>query len=48
VFIPAKSAEAVTEGGRALTSSKEIRFNGKEGDYVVVEVGSGQYSFTAD
>ncbi|RYG05502.1 MAG: alpha-L-rhamnosidase, partial [Chitinophagaceae bacterium] len=38
IFIPAASADAVTEGGAAIKGVKE-------GEYVIVEVGSGKYSF---
>ena len=46
VSIPAKAAEAVREGGRALTAVKEAKLKGTENGYVVLELGSGNYSFT--
>jgi len=48
IYIPSGSASAVFEGGLALGSHPEIRVVGREGEYTVVEVGSGQYHFTAD
>ncbi len=46
VFIPAASADAVTEGTLPLGQSKEMTVKGKQGDYLEVEVGSGTYHFT--
>jgi alpha-L-rhamnosidase len=46
VYIPASTVESIKEGGRALTSVKELEVRGKEGDYIAVEVGSGSYQFT--
>lgn len=48
VYIPAKSAEAVSESGRALTLSNNIKLSGVDERYVVVEIGSGQYRFTTN
>ena len=45
VYIPATAVESVTENSVLLSSSKEIKVKGKEGDYVVVELGSGNYHF---
>jgi len=45
VFIPATSANTVTESGKGLSSVKEIQQIGAEGDRVVVKVGSGSYHF---
>jgi alpha-L-rhamnosidase len=47
VYIPAKSMESAIEGNVALSASKDIKLTGKEGNYVVVEVGSGKYHFVA-
>lgn len=46
VYIPAITADQIKEGGQPLSSVKEIRVKGKEGDYIVVETGSGSYHFT--
>jgi alpha-L-rhamnosidase len=47
VYIPANSPESVMEGNVALSSAKDIKLTGKEGNYVVVEVGSGKYHFSS-
>jgi alpha-L-rhamnosidase len=46
VYIPAPAVESVKEGGVSLSSAKDLKVKGKEGDYVVVEAGSGSYHFT--
>ncbi|MHA4844357.1 family 78 glycoside hydrolase catalytic domain [Flavitalea antarctica] len=46
VYIPANSAETVSESGKALSAVGELKISGKEGEYVVVELGSGVYNFT--
>jgi alpha-L-rhamnosidase len=48
IYIPAKSADAVMEGGKKLSDSKEFKISGQEGDYVKVETGSGTYAFTVN
>jgi alpha-L-rhamnosidase len=45
VFIPASDASSVFEGGKALTTIKEIQVVGKEEGYVIVNLGSGKYQF---
>ncbi len=45
VFIPAKNASQITEGNKALSSIKEIKFSGMENDYIKLELGSGIYHF---
>jgi len=45
IYIPAGSAEAVSEGGKAITTVKEISVKGNEGTYIKIETGSGTYSF---
>lgn len=44
IYIPADSAEAVSEGGKAITTVKEISVKGKDGNYIKIETGSGRYS----
>jgi len=46
VYVPAASVESVRESGRVLSSAKDINIKGMEGNYIVVEVGSGSYHFT--
>jgi len=48
VYIPAASADAVMEGTQKLTDEKDIKVVGKQGEYVQVELGSGNYVFSAD
>jgi alpha-L-rhamnosidase len=45
VFIPAKDEKLITENGKPLLSTSDIKILRKEGDYVVITVGSGGYSF---
>jgi len=46
VYIPAAAVESVKESGHSLSSAKDLKVRGKEGDDVIVEVGSGSYHFT--
>lgn len=48
VYIPAKDAASVKESGKPLAGVKEIEVKGTEGDYVVLNVGSGKYRFVAE
>jgi alpha-L-rhamnosidase len=47
IYIPAKDANSVKENNKALALSNGIKLSGKEEGYVVVELGSGKYSFTS-
>ena len=47
VYVPATDAGGVKENNKSLTSVKEIKVSGAEGGYVVMELGSGKYSFTS-
>lgn len=47
VYLPARSTEAVTEGGRSVKSARGVKFIRVEGDRVVLEIGSGSYRFEA-
>lgn len=47
VYVPATDAGAVKENNKSLPSVKEIKVSGAEGGYVVMELGSGKYSFTS-
>lgn len=47
VYIPATDAGEVTENGKALSASKDIRIAGREKEYIVLKVGSGSYHFSA-
>lgn len=46
IYMPASNADAVKESGKAL-SSANIKSTGTENGYVVMEVGSGKYHFSA-
>ena len=45
VYVPAKDAASVTEGGKALDKSVGIKFLRMENNAAVFEVGSGSYQF---
>lgn len=45
IYIPAGSADGITEGGKALSAIKELQVNGASGGYVLVKAGSGKYRF---
>jgi alpha-L-rhamnosidase len=47
VHVPAGSAEDVRESGRPLTDAEGVHLMGVESGAVVVQVGSGRYSFLA-
>jgi alpha-L-rhamnosidase len=46
VYLPAASVNDVAEGGKNISTVDGIRFLRTEGDRTVVEIGSGNYSFT--
>jgi len=45
IYIPASGVESVTEGGKTLNAVSDLKISGKDGDYVIVNVGSGIYNF---
>lgn len=47
IYVPAASADAVTESGAHLASAKGMQLAGTEDGYVVVKVPSGTYHFVA-
>jgi len=47
IYIPAKDINAVKENNKSLATMNDIKITGNEKDYVVVELGSGKYSFTS-
>lgn len=47
VYIPAKEPKLVTENNKFIYTSKDIIIKGTEEDYLVVEIGSGIYHFSA-
>jgi len=46
VFVPAASAESVTEGGKPLTETEGIKVISANNGYVELEVGSGDFAFS--
>jgi alpha-L-rhamnosidase len=47
IYVPTANADGVTKDNKAVSSSKEIKILGREGDYLVIETGSGKYSFAS-
>ena len=47
VYVPAASADAVTESGKPLAKVKGVKLLRVEAGRVVLEVGSGEYHFVA-
>jgi alpha-L-rhamnosidase len=45
IFVPAASADAVTENGVALSSIKDITIAGSSEGYIEIKAGSGKYHF---
>jgi len=48
VYVPARSENSVTEGGKEASSANGVRFIRMEGDRAVFEIGSGDYSFISE
>jgi alpha-L-rhamnosidase len=48
VYIPAGSIDSIKESDVALSSIKDAKVVGKEGGYVVLEIGSGKYHFVSE
>ena len=48
VFVPAKSADAVREGGQPLSKTKGVKFLRMEGDRAVLSLGSGAFRFRSN
>jgi alpha-L-rhamnosidase len=48
IYVPSKSAGAISEGGKPLSQVKEISIKGIEGGYIILNIGSGEYHFEAD
>lgn len=47
VYVPAKNADLVTEGGKPAGEAEGVTFERMEGDFAVYTVGSGDYAFAA-
>ena len=48
VYVPAKSAESVSESGKPAAKAEGVRFVRMDKDHAVLEVGSGKYRFEAN
>lgn len=48
VYIPAEQADAIRENGVLISAIKDIELAGKDGDYIQLELGAGEYHFSAD
>ncbi|MEP7280283.1 MAG: family 78 glycoside hydrolase catalytic domain [Bacteroidota bacterium] len=46
IYIPAKSIDAITEGGKKISDNRDFKIVGQEGKYVKIETGSGNYVFS--
>jgi alpha-L-rhamnosidase len=46
VYVPAANAGLITESDRPLVSATDIKMDGSEDGYVVLQLGSGKYRFT--
>jgi len=47
VYVPAKSADAVTESGNPAAQSPGVKFLREENGCAVFEIGSGKYEFVS-
>jgi alpha-L-rhamnosidase len=48
VYIPSSKDKMILESQKALSVSKDFKVRGVEGNYTVVELGSGKYQFVGD
>jgi alpha-L-rhamnosidase len=48
VYIPSPKDKSITESQKSLATSKDLNVKGVEGNYTVVELGSGKYQFAGD
>jgi alpha-L-rhamnosidase len=47
IYVPAKNADTVSEGGKPAATAEGVKFVRTEGDRAVFEIGSGNYHFTS-
>ncbi len=45
VYVPAATAGAITESGKAVSTLSDVKVSGAEDGYVVLQLGSGKYHF---
>jgi alpha-L-rhamnosidase len=48
IYVPAKVATDISEGGKSLTAVKEVVVTGSDDGYIVMNVGSGVYQFVVN
>jgi len=48
IYIPSSNKEGIRESGQPILSVRELKLIGNEGEYTVVEAGSGNYHFTVN
>jgi alpha-L-rhamnosidase len=48
IYVLAATAEHIMENGHPVSVSKEIKVSGKEGNFIVLQTGSGNYHFSTD
>ena len=48
VFVPAENVDSVFENGEKISTRKDIQLAGREDNYIVLKIGSGNYHFTVD
>lgn len=47
IYVPASNAAAITESGKVLSALTDIKVTGAEDGYMVLQLGSGKYHFSA-
>ncbi len=47
VYIPASSSGSISESGKPISVSKEIKQSGEDNGFVILQVGSGHYEFSS-
>jgi alpha-L-rhamnosidase len=47
VYVPARDAESVTEGGKPVAQAMGVKFVRFDAGAAIFEVGSGEYNFTS-
>jgi len=46
IVLPISNVKQIKENGRSISANKHMKYAGMKGDKVILEVGSGDYSFT--
>ena len=45
VYVPATSPDRIELDGKKISASRDVKISGQENDYVILEAGSGNYTF---